>query len=1022
MKKYLQAILVAGLFFSFNISTLQAQVLSSQAAEKISNLDVIENNLANRNSAPVIVILSMPYQKIADLTPGERSIQQARIEHSQDMVLEELEGLRFQNLKRFNTLPYLSLQANRDVIERLAESPNVQAIIPDQLSRPMLNESAAQIGAPIMWESGYTGTGKTVVILDTGVDIDHAFFENRIVDGACFSSTYYEDEGEPDTGDSPGVNGNGNGNGEPILYAETLCVDEHDEPVAESFGVEAGKNCDLSIDPTYCGHGTHVAGIAAGGDVTVTNSQTFDLSGIAKGADIFSIQVFSIIYDEDWCGGSASQCVGSYTSDQIKALDHISSYNQENNGELVFSSVNMSLGGELYTENCDEIVIDNNGNGTIENPIKTAIDKLRQLNIATIIASGNDGAVNAISSPACVSTAISVGAVDKSDEIASYSNSAEFLDLLAPGSNILSSIPENSFSYISGTSMAAPHVAGGWALMNQAYPEKPENYSEDYVHFILDKLKETGPQITDDRNSENIHTFSRIQLNEAASQDFLAQIASDESQQNEGWRLLSSPTITSYANLLSDVWTQGPANSNAPSVPAEESNILIFDGDAYVTVTDLSDPIPAGSGLAVYIFEDDNFDQTPNDWPKNLEVSGPPFYGDVTVDELLNPGENVFTLLGNPYSSAIKFEDFETLQIAGVVYVYDHSYEIEQSQFPLDEDVEDEDPGGAFRAWSESGVGSLTDGLIAPFQGFFVYATGSSPELTIPHSAINTEASPPFYKQQPIPSPVVKLAARINGRHASETWFSFTESGTPERNSFDAPMLYPLDYRPFLAIHSEVNGTAFNIKNLPVDFEQPLRIPVNLQAWQPNGDDQYPGYIPMSGSVELIWPKLENIPPNWTLTLVDNHNGDIINLMEKEKYRFELDTSAYKISTKPYEMAMKTVQSVTDAHSRFTLNIHPFAVTDPFVDELPQETALGQNYPNPFNPATLINFELPETSEVILDVYSIDGQRVATLVNGTRNAGMHTVTFDASNLASGVYLYRLTAAGFMQTRKMILVK
>mgnify|MGYP000206042190 CR=1 FL=1 len=90
--------------------------------------------------------------------------------------------------------------------------------------------------------------------------------------------------------------------------------------------------------------------------------------------------------------------------------------------------------------------------------------------------------------------------------------------------------------------------------------------------------------------------------------------------------------------------------------------------------------------------------------------------------------------------------------------------------------------------------------------------------------------------------------------------------------------------------------------------------------------------------------------------------------------------------------------------------------------ELPQVVELAQNYPNPFNPTTNITFGLPETGNVRLEVYNVMGQRVATLVNDQKPAGYHTVTFDASRLASGTYLYRLHSGNTVITKKLMLIK
>jgi len=88
----------------------------------------------------------------------------------------------------------------------------------------------------------------------------------------------------------------------------------------------------------------------------------------------------------------------------------------------------------------------------------------------------------------------------------------------------------------------------------------------------------------------------------------------------------------------------------------------------------------------------------------------------------------------------------------------------------------------------------------------------------------------------------------------------------------------------------------------------------------------------------------------------------------------------------------------------------------------PKKFELSQNYPNPFNPTTTIRFSLPEASTVKLTIYNILGQEIKTLLNEFKESGIHTINFNASELNSGIYIYKLEAGNFVQTRKMTLVK
>ena len=98
------------------------------------------------------------------------------------------------------------------------------------------------------------------------------------------------------------------------------------------------------------------------------------------------------------------------------------------------------------------------------------------------------------------------------------------------------------------------------------------------------------------------------------------------------------------------------------------------------------------------------------------------------------------------------------------------------------------------------------------------------------------------------------------------------------------------------------------------------------------------------------------------------------------------------------------------------------SVDEVFTEELPSELSLDQNYPNPFNPATTIEFNLDHTQNITLGVYDLTGQQIAQLINAPITVGTHRVTFDGSQLASGLYIYRLRAGNHVLTRKMVLLK
>jgi len=383
------------------------------------------------------------YRADAALNDFEQTVQRGEIKRRQAELLALLDDFAVANPKQFDYIPYLALEVSADALAALRKSEEIVFVQEDLAQKPSLLQSIPIVGANIAWNGGWTGQGRTVAILDTGVDKLHPFFNNRVVSEACYSTT---------SGTTSSTCPGG---------------------VSQSTAPNSGVQCNMA-QTDKCYHGTHVAGIAAGGHPQINGA------GVARAANIIAVQVFSFSTD---CGSQPAPCTTAFTSDTILGLERVYALRTT----YTIDAVNLSLGGGRYFNYCD----------SEQAAYKTIIDNLRTAGIATVVASGNDGYTDSISSPACVSTAFSVGSTNDgsvlpTDMISSFSNSASFLNLLAPGELITSAYPGGSYYDTQGTSMAAPHVAGAWVLMKQRYPS-------DTVTQTYTRLRYGGVQTLDSR-------------------------------------------------------------------------------------------------------------------------------------------------------------------------------------------------------------------------------------------------------------------------------------------------------------------------------------------------------------------------------------------------------------------------------------------------------------------------------------------------------------------------------------------
>ena len=500
------------------ISLLPGKATASKAGSAIEAEELNDLLARARAAGSVLVLaeLALPTPFVAEAEAAPQSVlsQRAAIAAATDAVLAALQGLQVQTAATFTSIPYLALRVDAEALLTLASLPEVASILEDVPEAPALASSTQAIGLPPVWASGIEGHGQTVVILDTGIDTDHPFFGNRLVDGACFS------------------NANGAGG------HTSLCPDGS----ATQYGVAAAES-DLSNAACWngatslCAHGTHVAGIAAGGD-----DNTFD--GVARQANIIAIQVFTRFNNYAPCGGSGV-CVLTYVTDQLRALDYIYTTLRP---AWSLAAVNMSLGGGQHITACDT------------DSRKAAIDNLRGAGIATVVAAGNNHFRNALTAPACISSAVAVGGVTDTDSPPANAvvlNMHSLVDLLAPAYSIVSSYVGGGYASMSGTSMAAPHVAGAFALCKSANPALSANQIEAI-------LEQTGMAIRDTR-SGGVHTKPRLQMDAAVAACQQVAVwtgaASTSWSNSANWRGGATPTASSFVNIPS-----APSGGRFPAV------------------------------------------------------------------------------------------------------------------------------------------------------------------------------------------------------------------------------------------------------------------------------------------------------------------------------------------------------------------------------------------------------------------------------------------------------------------------
>ena len=400
-------------------------VLSLALASEPARADDFDRLLHSAGSSGTVSVLVTGWHAITGGEADQGSSGGGLVAITGDEFVKKLEGSSrgLSVTRRYRNFPVLAMEMDTDALQAAKAHGSGVEIWEDPVLEPLLSQSVDMVGAREVWSQGYTGRGRYVVVIDTGVDAHHPFLAGERVLEGCYAD---------------------------------VCPNGASTMLGRGAAAPVGS------------HGTHVAGIIVGG------TAWGDFAGVAPGLHLIMINVHN------------RAGPGMNGRNILAALDKILTVAKRFPGAI--GAVNMSLGaGRDRSGPCYSQIW------------SVAAEQFLEVGVPVVVAAGNDSSEQRaapVGFPACIEGFISVGAVTKSGHVAAYSNSGPALDLMAPGSGIQSSVVETGsdrYGRMSGTSMAAPHVAAAMALLKQAAPHRS-------VEDLLQMLKSTGRSIWDSRS------------------------------------------------------------------------------------------------------------------------------------------------------------------------------------------------------------------------------------------------------------------------------------------------------------------------------------------------------------------------------------------------------------------------------------------------------------------------------------------------------------------------------------------
>lgn len=878
---------------------------------------------------------------------------QAKAQGTQQQVLDFLNSRANEEVAQFESYWIVNMvwvDASPGVLMDLSLLPSVGFMefdfpienYPTEAGPPAVRSPGAAepglraINADKVWNEGFTGSNRIVMHVDSGIDPDHPALKSRWLGNRVPSSQAW-------------------------------------------FGAEPLPNPCSGSD-----HGTHTMGTITGLDPA-----TADTIGVAFGAE--------------WIAAGTIGCSGSTTGAYQWAL------NPDGDPQTIIDMPDVVNGSWAFS---------NSAGGCTGEPWVSMLNALEAAGVAVVFSAGNSGpGVQTITGPKNINTNLvnvfSVGNMNGNDPGGPISNlssrgpsgcggTGSLLikpEVSAPGTSVRSSVLNNGYAVISGTSMAAPHASGAVVLLKQAYPTMT---GHDILLTLYNKTTESSADLASadppepgNSGEDNNYGTGVVDVYKA----FQSLHNDDDPENAEGLTAQSDFQTTSSVQLA---WTDPSTYVDGSPLISGSIDIyrdgIFVDSVALGTESYMDTALVDGQFYEYFIIARDDVDSLSTAIYASAYAGGA---GEPMPATGFVVSRSTSDTLELSWNSPTRNIDGTPMDDFGGVRLYEDEQLVATfTRTAADTGITDGDqyfpPAGSHRYYivaiddeipvNESEPSEIGYSFLLPeFVDQFVSAGAPNADVWISTTVDITDGG----VNPPSPDFSLTLDAHPDG---PETITSFP---VDLRSYTDSMLVFSYWYQP------EGDGNRpESSDSLILEFRNSLGQWISIRA--------YPGQAEFPFEHEVI--HLDSVDAGSGATFYHLH------------FQFRYRCLSGPATTAP----LRDVWFVDDVFLGNENNI-PTGIDGPGVAAVPARFELHQNYPNPFNPSTTIRYDVTKKTRVVMKIYNMLGQEVRTLVNGVQPAGQLSVVWDGKNQAgqfvsSGIYVYRIEAGNFLKSRKMLFLK